>query len=495
MYFIKKFFNKNKTTKKDEKMSEFQNKNGLDYVTVIETIEIKDLKKLKNKLNSFKNNFDRLSNEQQQKELNSEDFKILSEKIISLKNRELNRLIDSMEAKRELSIEEKLLNELKEIEEKLNTIEKENLDSQSRDISDILCFIEDINKNINNSFLDKIKKNINIPEVNLSPITKEIKLIQNKIEELQKHEFKNIENSNQKINNNIKTITNKINDSNTQLLKKIDNIDFPKPPKIPNDYLKADDFDFSQKELKKDIVEIKEISENLETIPTKIINIEKDVKNISEKIDNLSNLSSKKDVEVYIPKEEQAVIDLAQYMKDGITQFEGIAKEYISKISELENLEKLKTQHKKELAATQKESFENGKKEAQIELIKNIAEAFPTKFKEIKSLFEEFITEKFQKDEIIEINDNNKNEIITFIENFSKNGKYKIISPAILLNNKILFKAEVVEKIEEKKVTNDKQESKIEEVKENKILDKKEDKIEKNENNNSLNETPSQQGE
>ena len=147
-------------------------------------------------------------------------------------------------------------------------------------------------------------------------------------------------------------------------------------------------------------------------------------------------------------------------MKDGITQFENIAKEYISKISELEKLEKLKTNHKKELENTKQESEKKGYEKGQIDLIKKIAENHPTIFKEIKNSFEDLITEKYKKEDILDINDKNKNDILSFVEFDGEilNGKYKVVSSAILLNNDILFKAQI-------ELLNDEKEKSEEELK------------------------------
>jgi len=126
-----------------------------------------------------------------------------------------------------------------------------------------------------------------------------------------------------------------------------------------------------------------------------------------------------------------------------MTQFENIAKEYISKISELEKLDKIKERHQEELKKVQKEEFEKGKEAGKIELIKNLAEDFPTEFKTMQSTFGDLIEEKFQSDESLEITDDNTNEMLSFIEGKIENGNYKVLSPAILLKKDILFKASV----------------------------------------------------
>ncbi len=416
---IKEFLRLDK--KKENKMSEYQgNKNSLDYKKVNDA-----LNKAKNKqdnIDSIKGNLDNLSkafkalsDDKKQEELKSEKFQQLSKDINSLNNSELSKIINSMEKQRELSDLEGISKQLESLKSKLNTIEKDNLLIQGKNIDDIASTTEAISKVINDSFWDKLKKSITVPKIDLSSIT-------HKIEGLKKD------------------LQNNKNDINRELSKKIDNIKFPTPQKIPNDYLKKEDFEFTINDKLKDLKEIKESSENLETVPAKVNSIEKELKNLSEKIDNLPS-SNGSQIAKHIPKEKKSVIELAKYITDGVAQFENIAKEYISKINDLEKLEKIKEEHQEELEEIKKEKFENGKKVGRNDLIKRLAEDFPTEFKTIQPTFEAFLEEKFEKDEILEINDSNRNERIVFIDGNIDNGKYKVLSPAILIDGKTLIKA------------------------------------------------------
>jgi hypothetical protein len=130
-------------------------------------------------------------------------------------------------------------------------------------------------------------------------------------------------------------------------------------------------------------------------------------------------------------------------MTDGVAQFENIAKEYIFKIGELKKLDKIKETHQIELEKVKENEFKSGKEAGKIELIKNLAENFPTEFKAIQSTFEDLLEEKFEKDKTLEIDDKNINEMLLFIENKIENGNYKVISPALLVDKEILFKASV----------------------------------------------------
>lgn len=446
-----------------------KSENGLSYDKIIAGINkvrknSNNLNSLKSLLNNFYQEFEKLSFEDKQQELKSDKFKKISSEIKELKYQELISIIKKMEAEKKLSDNEKII-------EKLDSLEEENLNPQGKNIDDILSNVEDMKAIINKDFWTILQKNIKIPEnkVNLTPIISEIG--KSKLE---------LENSHETINKEIK---------DTQSL--IKDIKFPSFPKIPTDYLKKSDFDNYKKSFKEDLNfsldnklkplnDIKNSIDDLETIPANLNEIKDKIKNLDEKMDNLSNINNK--IPTNIPKEEKAILELSKYMQDGITQFENIAKEYVSKISELEKLEETKNKHQKEIETIKKDSFEEGKKEGQIELIKKLAENYPTRFKDLKNSFKEFITEKFKENEILDINDKNKNDLLPFI-NFKGeiiNGKYKVISSAILLEKSILFKANIKKyeevKIEETPISED-------EKKETKSNDNSIEDIKKAENN------------
>jgi len=411
------------------KTSTYGNAEKIDYIKVQQAFnKTKGNKKshtitsLKDKLKNFSKKFEELSKDKKEEELRSEKFQQLSKDINSLKNSELSKIIESMENQRELSEYEQLSKQIEELADKLDTIEKENLKVQGSNIDDIAYSTENISKVINESFWNKLKQSIPIPKFDLTPITQKID-----------------------------SIKSDLNNSNIKLSKKIDNIKFPTPQQIPNDILKKDDFEFTINDKLKDLQEIKESSENLETVPAKVNLIEKELKNLSEKMDNLPSSNASQSAK-YIPKEEKSVIELARYMTDGVAQLENIAKEYISKISELDKLDKIKEKHQHELEQAKRGEFKNGKKAGKIELIKTLAENFPTEFKNIQSTFGDLLEEKFKKDEILEIKDDNLNEMLPFIEDKIENGKYMVLSPAILIDGEILFKANIKAKEDSKTI-------------------------------------------
>jgi len=416
-----------------ESSMDYQGKKRLNYDEVNEALsEIKGKKKnfipLIESLQKLLNNLKEFSTEETSFELNSNEFLSLKQKVYHSHNKEVKQIIELMEKEKEPTEVELLSKQVLEIKDILNRLENEDIKEQGKNLSDIATStdkIDNISEIINKKFWDKLKRSIQMPKLDLSLITQKIDSIKNEL----------------------KQNKNDINNSNQALSRKIENIKFPTPQKIPNDYLKKGDFEFTINNELKDLKEIKESSENLETVPAKVNSIEKELKALSEKMDNLPSLNSSK-IDQDIPKEEKSVIDLAKYMTDGVAQFENIAKEYVSKISELEKLDKIKEEHKKELEKVKEEELRKGKEAGKVELIKNLAENFPTEFKDIKSTFEDLLEEKFKKDETLEITDDNKNGFLPFIENSIENSKYKVLSPAILLDGELLSKA-VVEKIDE----------------------------------------------
>jgi hypothetical protein len=441
---IKNPFRRNKTDNqlvekqinKESNMGEFQNKNRLNYDDTKEALlkikgKKKDFSPLKKSLNELLTNLKEFSKEDKNFELNSTEFLSLKKTIHHSHNKDVKRIIELMEKEKEPTELELLSQQINNLTNKFDNFEKENLQSQE-DIAQIAQSqkkIDAISKVINNSFFDTLKKSISNLKPDFSSITQKI----------------------DSIKNDLKQNKNDINNSNRELAKKIDNIKFPTPPKIPNDILKKDDFEFTINDKLKDLKEIKESSENLETVPAKVNLIEKELKNLSEKMDNLPFSNGSQSAK-HIPKEEKSVIELARYMTDGVAQFENIAKEYISKISELDKLDKIKKNHQNELEQAKRDEFKNGEKAGKIELIKTLAENFPREFKNIQSTFEDLLEEKFKKDEILEINDDNLNEMLLFIKDKIENGKYTVLSPAILIDGKILFKANIEAKEDNKMI-------------------------------------------
>ena len=257
------------------------------------------------------------------------------------------------------------------------------------------------------------------------------------------------------------TLKNKLHIDDTNLIKRIDNsknysskmarefkeeiiqsIEKHKassPQKNPQDYLKKDDFEFSLNQKFEELKESKDSIDALDVLPKKVTDIDTKIDDLSQKIDNLS-LNKNRDIQGNIPKEEKSISDLAGFMRDGITQFENISKEYISKESELKNLEILKSSHQKSLKDIEVKSFEEGKKEGEVAFIRNFIENNPSLIKDIKS---NFLTQKFELEEVVTINNENKNELSIYFNGTIEIGEYKVISIATLLDGAILIRAEI----------------------------------------------------
>ena len=328
----------------------------------------------------------------------------------------------------------------------------------------------------------------------IKEIKKDIQAINHKIEFQPKIDLKPIENKIYNVEKAVKNI--KIPDCDCvkrwDFGKKMDDIEnklnsISQAIKSPKDYLKNNDFIASNNELNKkldlsreiledneknikkikyqtdDIVkELKEFKEDSESIPAQI-------KNLDEKLDKIIDSTSKNSQNENITKEEKAFVDLADFMRKGVDEFEKVALEYSKNIAKIENLEKLEKEHKETIQKEKENSFKDGEKQARINLIKDIFETFPTQFDTIKSMFDE-VTEKFKKDEEIEITNENQNKYLPFLSGEIELGKYKILSPVILLDNQVLQKAEV-EKIVIEEETIEKEMPKEEEVEDKNIVE------------------------
>ncbi|PTB33611.1 hypothetical protein, partial [Photobacterium phosphoreum] len=212
---------------------------------------------------------------------------------------------------------------------------------------------------------------------------------------------------------------------------------------IPKDVLKKDDFTFELNNKFRELDSLKEVVEDLESLPASNKHIKAQLTNINDKLDNISVQSASKQESVKVPDEIQAVEDLAKYMRDGVEQFENMSRLYVSKISEFEKVEQIKEQHQDELLKVEKESADQGKLEAKLSLAKEIAETFPSEFKAIKSIFKSVITERYIIGEIINVTNENKNEMMPYFSMELELVEYEIISPALLIGDDIVFKAEI----------------------------------------------------
>ncbi|MDQ7073999.1 MAG: hypothetical protein Q9O24_02340 [Gammaproteobacteria bacterium] len=431
---LKKWFGMSKNNKADNEkeldMSECKNSLNLDYEGVqkafnkIKSKSNKDFSGLEDALSELEGKFNNLAENKKQEELNGVKFTQLSKDLGDLKskNNDLGRagvmkIMHRMEEQRILSEHEQLLKEIECIKYTLTELAEDGGKAKYQE-----------------NFLRKISNF-------MSEIDKKIKGIDYFASSKDVHE----------IYNKIKGFERDSDASSKRLANKINGIKIPEPQKIPNDYLKKDDFELTINEKLKDIKDIKESSESLDVVPAKLNRIDDDLKKLSEKMDNLpssNGFQSQKN----IPKEEKSIVDLAKYMTDGIAQFENIAKVYLSKVDELEKVDKRKNEHEEALKREKEAGLKVGEDKGKIDLIKKIYDDFPKKFEEIKSSFDDQLKERFEKGEVLDINGENINEYRALINDSIEGGKYKVISPAIVfLGGDVLLKANVVKKAAAKK--------------------------------------------
>ena len=190
-------------------------------------------------------------------------------------------------------------------------------------------------------------------------------------------------------------------------------------------------------EIKQQFDKRKDTDEVIDTLPAKFLDL-------SKKIDSIESSShSKKNLE--IPKDEQAVVDLTKFMKDGLEQLENIGRYYISKQSEFEKFENQNQNHQDALIKAKKEGFEDGEKSKKIKLAKIIYDKYPNKFKDIKDVFTDILIEEYEIDQEIEITKDNRQEFELKIAGITKESIVIIQSPAILIAGEVVEKATIKE--------------------------------------------------
>jgi DNA repair exonuclease SbcCD ATPase subunit len=417
----KKYQGQDTYKKIDDKLKKLQNKcqeNDLDSLLGLlknlekEVPNFEELEEEKKKeIDKFKTNFHGLDKCSHFKNKFDEIAKLFDE-ITNKKPLESEEEIETPSVGNIAPLLIELLHEVAEISKTLKRVEKEDLKMQGQNIDEALTKLEDFP---NDSFWKKLKDSIPSPKF-----------------PFYKSDLTNVENG----------IRGKLADLENLLNNKFKGV--PKPPKIPDDYAKKDDLKFEFEQTNRKLKSITEATENLETLPAKISKLE-------EKLSELQNSSPTSSEQIgKVPKEERAIADLSQFMRDGLAQLENISKEYVSKRADLEKLEKLKSKHSKELQETEKESFQKGVESGKIETIKKIFEKFPTDFENISPLFSKYLETKFEVDEVLQIINENKNEIAPFIDGEFGIGEYIVKKSATILNGEVLSKAKIEKKPEEK---------------------------------------------
>ena len=191
--------------------------------------------------------------------------------------------------------------------------------------------------------------------------------------------------------------------------------------------------------IKKQYEDRKDIYEELETLPVTL-------KNLSTKVDSIQIPSSTgSSVKLEIPKDEQAVVDLTRFMKDGLDQFENIARYYITKQSEFDKSDKLNKSNQDALIESKKVGIKEGKELERINVATEIFNKFPEKFDDVKSVFEDIVTEEYKAGDEIEITQEDRQKLEIKISGIKEVGKITIELPAVLIGGEIVKKATIKE--------------------------------------------------
>jgi len=337
----------------------------------------------------------------------------------------------------------------KDIQKKLNIIEKQ-LEEIKKDNS--LLKEKSINPIGHNtlSIIDKLKT-FKIPSL------QEIKKLFTDSNQKLEISISNISNSMPKDYSNKKDITVSKEEIKRELQSEISKIS----NKIKTTQTKTiEDITFNTNNKFEELNFLKELGEDLESVPADIKKLDSKLLSIDEKLDGLSLKKSKN--KVIIPN-KKVIDDLSTYMEDGLKHLVNISKTHVAQSEELEEFKKEKGEYENKLQKIKEETTQRVKeeteKEINIKIIKKIVEDFPSKFEEIKSVFNDYLSKEFEVDEELNVTNDNKNELSNKIRQpLDINIKYKIIKSAILLENEVLIKAEVKEikedKNQEEAVTN-----------------------------------------
>jgi len=285
--------------------------------------------------------------------------------------------------------------------EKISKFEnKENLNQQTNNIQTS----KQVNVSVNNTKTEDVKKNSRMPKTHTS--NSNINMLEQNINNSLKYLSTQIEAlTTSNTSNEIKDIKKKINSLKLDL----------------------------SNEIKQQFDKRKDTDEVIDTLPAKFLDL-------SKKIDSIESSSySNKNLE--IPKDEQAIVELTKYMKEGLEQFENISRYYITKQSEFESFERKELKTDELLETAKKEGYEEGKKEETIKIAKKILSDFPEKFTDIQSVFGDIISKKYENGEKIEITKENRKESEIIIEGIKSEMTIEILTPAILINNEVVKKA------------------------------------------------------
>ncbi|MEY8214223.1 MAG: hypothetical protein RPR97_07030 [Colwellia sp.] len=265
-------------------------------------------------------------------------------------------------------------------------------------------------------------------------IAKGMRDVSNKVESIKNFISQDIRALDQKLERNVRTTV----DVSNKLQNELQNISIS----ITKDILKKEDFSFELGQQFKKLDSLKDVSEDLESLPANYKSIKSELASINDKLDNVSTSSVKKS-SVKVPKHEKAVADLATYMRDGVEQLENMSRLYVETIADIESIEIERAQHTEQLSKSKDEGIKEGIQRGEGLLAKKIAEQFPTEFEEIKSIFSSVISFEYAVGQAIEVTNENKNGLMPYFSTELELGEYQVISSDILIAGDIVVKAKV----------------------------------------------------
>ncbi len=200
----------------------------------------------------------------------------------------------------------------------------------------------------------------------------------------------------------------------------------------------ADDIVYGINKSNKDNPSSSNIEEALDVLPA----INRTLKEVAEK---LKTVGTQKTISIPsdIPEDEKAILELSRFMKDGLEQFENIARYHISKQHDLDKAEKKADNMDKELDNAKNEAYEQGKSDGHRGLVKTIFEKFPTEFENIKAAFGDIVVEKNIIGTQISVNADNRQELEREIGGIDGEGEYIIESSTLMIGDEVLKQATI----------------------------------------------------
>ncbi len=202
---------------------------------------------------------------------------------------------------------------------------------------------------------------------------------------------------------------------------------------IENKVKKLGDLDLNVNQITKKNKEIQETLEELDVLPANFKKLTDKFDTLNEVIANL-DVGGVKKTKNDVPKDVQAIEELTKYMGDGLQVFDHIAKYYVSQQTQFEKNEKLQANLNSKISENKELALKEGEKKSKVAIAKKIHEDHPAVFNDIKSIFEDIMSERYKKNEKITITSENLGINEVCIEDkLEADTTYIIKTPAILL--------------------------------------------------------------